>query len=113
MKTLRNKVQLIGNLGMNPEIVRMENGKKLAKFSLATTSYYKSKSGERTKDTQWHNIVAWGATADVIEKYLTKGSQIAVEGKIQYRNYEAKDGTKRYVTEIQLSDFTMLKLKEA
>ena len=108
MNTLRNKVQLIGNLGQNPEVKELNGGKKVAKFSLATNETYRNKAGEKVSDTQWHNLVAWGKTADVIEKYLKKGSEVAIEGKILNRNYTDKEGVKRYVTEIQVSDLLML-----
>jgi single-strand DNA-binding protein len=108
MNTLRNKVQLIGNLGQEPEIVNLEPGKKLAKFSLATNETYKDAKGEKVVDTQWHNIVAWGKTADIIEKYVSKGKEIAIEGKLTSRSYEAKDGDKRYVTEVVCSELLML-----
>jgi single-strand DNA-binding protein len=108
MNTLRNKVQLIGNLGQEPEIVNLEPGKKLAKFSLATNETYKNAKGEKVVDTQWHNIVAWGKTADIIEKYVSKGKEIAIEGKLTSRSYEAKDGNKRYVTEVVCSELLML-----
>jgi len=112
MNTLRNKVQLIGNLGQNPEVKELNGGKKVAKFSLATNETYRNKSGEKITDTQWHNLVAWGKTADIIEKYLKKGSEVAVEGKLLNRNYTDKDGIKRYVTEIQVSDLLMLDKKD-
>src|ERR1051325_5933598 len=102
MNTLRNKVQLIGNLGQNPEVKELNGGKKVAKFSLATNETYRNKAGEKVTDTQWHNLVAWGKTADIIEKYLKKGSEVAVEGKLLNRNYTDKEGVKRYVTEIQV-----------
>ena len=108
MNTLRNKVQLIGNLGQNPEVKELNGGKKVAKFSLATNETYRNKAGEKVTDTQWHNLVAWGKTADVIEKYLKKGSEVAIEGKLLNRNYTDKEGVKRYVTEIQVSDLLML-----
>jgi single-strand DNA-binding protein len=108
MNTLRNKVQLIGNLGQNPEVKELNGGKKVAKFSLATNETYRNKAGEKVTDTQWHNLVAWGKTADVIEKYLKKGSEVAIEGKILNRNYTDKEGVKRYVTEIQVNDLLML-----
>ena len=108
MNNLRNKVQLIGNLGDNPEIVNLDSGKKLAKLSIATNESYKNAQGEIIKDTQWHNLVAWGKTADIIEKYLQKGNEIAVEGKLVNRNYDDKDGNKRYVTEILVNELLML-----
>lgn len=108
MNALKNKVQLIGNLGQDPEIVTMENGTKLAKFSLATTESYKNAKGEKVDDTQWHNIVAWGKTAEIVENYLTKGKQVAVEGKLTHRTYETKEGDKRYITEIRCNELLML-----
>ncbi|MDA9335984.1 single-stranded DNA-binding protein, partial [Flavobacteriaceae bacterium] len=100
MNTLRNKVQLIGNLGNDPEIITLESGKKLAKFSLATNENYKDANGEKQTKTDWHNIVAWNKTADIIEKYVTKGKEIAIDGKLTNRSYETKEGEKRYITEV-------------
>ena len=94
MNTLRNKVQLIGNLGNDPEIITLESGKKLAKFSIATNESYKNSLGEKITDTQWHNVVAWNKTAEIIEKYVTKGNEIAIEGKLTSRSYESKEGEK-------------------
>jgi len=95
MNTLRNKVQLIGNLGNDPEIITLESGKKLAKFSIATNESYKNAMGEKVTDTQWHNIIAWNKTAEIIEKYVTKGNEIAIEGKLTSRSYENKEGEKK------------------
>jgi len=108
MNTLRNKVQLIGNLGNDPEIIDLESGKKLAKLAIATNDSYKNTNGDIVKDTQWHTVVAWGKTAEIIEKYVVKGKEVAIEGKLQNRNYEDKDGIKRYVTEIVCSELLML-----
>lgn len=108
MSTLRNKVQLIGNLGNDPEIVNLESGKKLAKFSIATNESYKNADGEKVTDTQWHNVVAWGKTAEIIEKFVTKGKEIAIEGKLTSRSYDDKDGQKRYVTEVVCNELLML-----
>ncbi|WBX76427.1 single-stranded DNA-binding protein [Tenacibaculum ovolyticum] len=108
MSTLRNKVQLIGNLGNNPEIITLESGKKLAKFSIATNESYKNSEGEKVIDTQWHNVVAWNKTAEIIEKYLQKGSEIAIEGKLTSRSYETSEGEKRYVTEVVCNELLML-----
>lgn len=108
MNTLKNKVQLIGNLGNAPEIVNLESGKKLAKFSIATNEAYKNAQGEKVQDTQWHNLVAWGKTAEIIEKYVNKGSEIAIEGKLTTRSYDDKDGVKRYITEVVVSEVLML-----
>ena len=108
MSTLRNKVQLIGNLGNDPEVISLESGKKLAKFSLATNDSYKNANGDVIKDTQWHQIVAWGKTAEIVEKYLNKGSEVAILGKLQNKSYEDKEGIKRYVTEINCNEILML-----
>ena len=108
MNALRNKVQLIGNLGNNPEIITLESGKKLAKFSIATNESYKNAKGEKVTDTQWHNVVAWNRTAEIIEKYLVKGNEVAIEGKLTSRSYDDKDGNKRYVTEVVINELLML-----
>ncbi|TCK67691.1 single-strand binding protein [Winogradskyella wandonensis] len=108
MNTLRNKVQLIGNLGNDPEIVNLESGKTLAKFSIATNESYKNAQGEKVTDTQWHNIVAWGKTAQIVEKYIGKGKEVAIEGKLTTRSWEDKDGIKRYTTEVVCSELLML-----
>jgi single-strand DNA-binding protein len=108
MKTLRNSVQLIGNLGMDPEVKETENGKKLAKFSLATTETYRNKQGEKVSETQWHNLIIWGGLADIAQKFLKKGKQVAVEGKLTNRNYDDKEGKRRYITEIVVNDLVLL-----
>lgn len=108
MYALKNKVQLIGNLGQNPEIKTLDGGKKLARFNIATNESYRNANGEKIIETQWHNLVAWGKLADIIEKYITKGSEIAVEGKLTYRTYNDKDGNKKYFTEIQVNELLML-----
>lgn len=108
MNALRNKVQLIGNLGMNPEIKTLDGGKKLAKMSIATNETYKNAKGEKVTETQWHHLIAWGKTATVIEKYLSKGSEVAIEGKLINRNYTDKEGVKRYITEIQVNELLMI-----
>jgi single-strand DNA-binding protein len=108
MKTLRNSVQLIGNLGMDPEVKETTNGRKLAKLSLATTETYRNKQGEKVSDTQWHNLIIWGGLADIAQKFLKKGKQIAVEGKLTNRNYDDKEGKHRYITEIIVNDLVML-----
>lgn len=108
MNALKNKVQLIGHLGQDPEIVNLEGGNKLAKFSIATTDSYKNANGEKVDDTQWHNIVAWGKTAEIVENYLIKGKQVAIEGKLNHRSYETKEGDKRYITEVRCNELLML-----
>jgi single-strand DNA-binding protein len=111
MNTLRNKVQLIGNLGQNPEIRTFDNGRSMAKFSIATQDSYRDSSGKKIMQTQWHNIVAWGPIVKTIEKYLIKGTGVAVEGKLTHRAYDDKDGKKKYFTEVVLSDFVLLRGK--
>lgn len=106
MKSLRNSVQLIGRLGKDPELKSFNNSKK-ASFTIATTDSYKNQKGEKIEDTQWHNIVIWGKLAGVAEKYLKKGQEIAVEGKLVHRAYET-NGEKRYITEISVNDLVML-----
>ena len=108
MATIRNKVQLIGNIGTTPEIRTLANGQSFARFSLATNETYTNKDGEKVKETQWHNLVAWGKQAQIIEKYLSKGKEIAIEGKITTRNYEDKNGEKKYFTEIVVNELLML-----
>ena len=104
MNTLKNRVQLIGNVGQDPEIKNLEGGKKLANISLATNDSYTNEKGERITDTQWHRLTAWGNTAELIEKYVNKGKEIAVVGKLTYRSYEDKNGEKRYTTEITINE---------
>ena len=104
MNTLRNKVQLIGNLGNDPEVITLDSGKKLAKFSLATNEYYTDADGQKQTKTQWHNLVAWNKTAELIEKYVNKGKEIAIEGKLTNRSWDDKEGNKRYFTEVVVNE---------
>lgn len=108
MNAIRNKVQLIGNLGQDPEIVTLESGGKLAKFSVATNETYKNAKGEKVTETQWHQVVAWGKTAEIVENFLSKGKEVAVEGKLVHRTYETREGEKRYVTEVRCNELLML-----
>jgi single-strand DNA-binding protein len=108
MNALRNKVQLIGHLGNDPEIVNLESGTKLAKFAIATNETYKNAKGEKVTDTQWHNVVAWGKTAGLVENYLSKGKEVAIEGKLTNRSYETKEGEKRYITEIKCNEILLM-----
>lgn len=108
MSSLKNKVQLIGNLGTDPEIITLDSGKLLAKFTLATNDYYNNANGERVQNTEWHNILAWNKNAEIIEKYVSKGQEIAIEGKLTNRSYEDKEGVKRYITEIVVNELLML-----
>lgn len=111
MANLRNSVQLIGRLGKDPEIKTFDSGRKLATFSIATSETYKNQKGEKVQDTQWHNLIIWGKLADIASKYLKKGSEIAVEGKLVHRMYETAGGEKRYVSEINVNDMVMLSSK--
>ena len=112
MNNLRNKVQLIGNLGMDPEVKQLDGGKKLAKVSIATKDTYKNATGEKVTETQWHNLVAWGKTAEIAEKYLKKGNEVAVEGKLVSRSYTTKEGEKRWVYEVVVHELLMLGAKK-
>lgn len=103
---------LIGNVGKDPEVTVLDSGSKVAKFTLATSERYTDKSGQKQEKTEWHNIVAWGPQADVIEKYVTKGKQLYVEGQIQSRQWE-QDGVKRYATDIRLSSFVFIGSKDS
>ncbi len=111
MNALKNKVQLIGNLGNAPEVKNIEKGRKLAKFSIATNETYYNAKGEKVTETQWHNLVAWGKVAEIAEKYLTKGSEVAIEGKLMNNNYTDKEGNKRYSTEVQVHELLLLGAK--
>ncbi len=106
MKSLRNSVQLIGRLGKDPDVKDFAD-KKRASFSIATTDSYKNQKGEKVEDIQWHNVVIWGKLAGIAEKYLKKGNEVAIEGKLIHRVYET-NGEKRYMTEISVNDFEML-----
>lgn len=108
MSTLKNNVKLIGNVGVAPSITNLDNGKKVARFSLATNEPFKNGKGEKQVDTNWHTLIAWGKAAEVVEKYVTKGKEIAIDGKLVSRSYETKDKEKRYVTEIVVSEILLL-----
>ncbi|MEO6230057.1 MAG: single-stranded DNA-binding protein [Ferruginibacter sp.] len=112
MNALKNKVQLIGNLGNVPEIKNTESGKKLARFSIATNEKFLNSKGEKITETTWHNLVAWGKMADIAEKYLVKGTEVIIEGKLINRTYNDKDGNKKYITEILVNELLMLGNKE-
>ena len=111
MYALKNKVQLIGNLGNTPEVKTLESGKKMARFSVATSESYRNAKGEKVTETQWHNLVAWGKVAEIVEKYLSKGKEVAIEGKLISRSYNDKEGNKKYITEIQVNELLMLGAK--
>ena len=105
-------MNLIGNLGADPEVKELETGRKFARISLATTETFKNQEGEQVKNTQWHNLVAWGPSATFAEKYLKKGNEIAVDGKLTHRSYDDKEGTKKYITEVVVNEFMMLRSRE-
>ena len=103
-----NKVMLIGNLGKDPELKATPGGQSVARFSVATTENWKNQAGEKQSKTEWHNIVVWGKQAEIAEKYLRKGKQVMVEGRIQYREYTDQAGVKKFFTEIRCDNFVML-----
>jgi len=108
MNTLRNHVQLIGNVGKDVELKTVSNGNFVANFSLATNEYYKNNKGEKVKETQWHNIVIWGKQAELASKLLHKGTEVCLQGKLMHRSYEGQDGNTKYVSEIKVSEFMKL-----
>jgi single-strand DNA-binding protein len=108
MNALRNKVQLIGHVGNDPEIKIFEGGRKLANLTLATHESYNNDKGEKVDETQWHRVVAWGKTAEIFEKYVNKGKEIAVEGKLTHRSYDDKNGEKCYITEVVVNEVLLL-----
>ena len=105
---MRNKVQLIGNLGTNPEVITTASGKKMVKLFIATNEYYRNEKGERESKTQWHNVVVWGKTAKIAEDFLQKGKEVAIEGRLNHRTYEDKDGKTVYVTDIVANELVLL-----
>ena len=108
MSTLKNQVQLIGNVGQEPQVTILENGKKVARISLATNENYKNSKGEKQTNTDWHHLVAWEKVASLIEEYVFTGKEIAVQGKLSSRSYEDKEGVKRHVTEVIVSEILFL-----
>ena len=112
MNAIKNQVQLIGNLGKDVQLLSLDGGRKLAKFTLATNSFYKNKEGEKVQETQWHNCTVWGKKAETMEQMLRKGSEVIVHGKLTYTNYVDKEGIKRYNSEIVVQDFMTLSKKD-
>ena len=108
MNAIKNRVQLIGNVGNDPEIKNLDGGKKLANLTIATNDSYKNDKGEKVEQTEWHKVVAWGKTVELIEKYVTKGLQIGIEGKLTHRSYDDKNGEKRYITEVVVNEVLLL-----
>ncbi|MFS4467491.1 single-stranded DNA-binding protein [Maribacter sp. 2210JD10-5] len=111
MSTIRNHVQLIGNIGQDPTITNLDSGKKVARFSMATNEYYKDAKGEKQTDTNWHTVVAWGKTAEIVENYCHKGKEVGVTGKLKTRSYTTDDGNQRYVTEVEANEILLLGAK--
>jgi len=105
---MKNSVQLIGNVGQEPEIKTLETGRKLANITIATNDVYYKENGDKVEKTEWHRVTAWGKTADIIEKYVTKGKEVAVEGKLTHRSYDDKEGNKRYITEVVINEILLL-----
>ena len=112
MTNLRNSVQLIGRLGMDPETKTFGDNKSKVRFSIATSEYYNDKDGERQEETQWHNVVAYGRTAEIAEKYLKKGQEIAIRGKLTHRSWDDKDGNTNYITEVVANEIVMFEKKK-
>ena len=108
MNAIKNKVQLIGNVGQEPEIKTFDGGKKVANITIATNDHFINEKGEKVEQTEWHRVTAWGKVADIIEKYVTKGKEVALEGKLTHRSYDDKDGVKRYITEVVAHDILLL-----
>ena len=113
MNSIRNQVQLIGHLGKNPELKTFENDKKMVRFTLATNESYKDQKGEKQTITQWHNVIAWGKIAENIQLMAQKGSELAIQGKLTYRQYTDKEGVEKYVTEVVAQEFFKIGKKEA
>jgi single-strand DNA-binding protein len=107
MNTMKNRVQLIGHVGNDPEVKTFEGG-KVANLTIATNDSYTNKKGEKVEQTEWHRLVAWDKNAEIIEKFVTKGKEIAIEGKLTSRSYDDKDGNKRYITEVVINDIMLL-----
>ncbi|HLN96453.1 MAG TPA: single-stranded DNA-binding protein [Flavobacterium sp.] len=108
MNALKNRVQLIGHVGGDPEVKDFEKGRKRAVLNLATNDVYKNDKGEKVEETQWHRVIAWGKPAEIIEKYVNKGKEIAIEGKLTHKTYEDKNGERRFLTEVVVSELLLL-----
>ena len=104
---MKNKVQLIGHVGQDPEIKQLESG-RVANFTIATNDSYTNAKGEKVEQTEWHRVSAWGKTVEIIEQLLKKGSHVAIEGKLTHRSYDDKDGNKRYITEVVANELVLL-----
>lgn len=109
MNSLKNSIQLIGRLGKDPEIIHLTSGKTLAKVSLATNEYYRNAKGEKQSSTSWHNCIAWGKTAQIMETLLKKGKEVAIRGKLTYQHFEDKNGNKRYLPQVVVNEFVLIR----
>lgn len=105
---IKNHVQLVGRLGKDPEVRHLESGQVVANFPLATSEFYNDRKGQKIEDTQWHNLVAWGKVAELIEKYVTKGKEVAITGRLTNRSWEQQDGNTRYITEVVVQDVLLM-----
>ena len=112
MNNLKNRVSLIGNLGIDPQIREVSNGRKMARFTLATSETYRNSKGDKVTETQWHNIVAWGNQAVYAESYMEKGQQVAIDGKLTHREYKDVKDEKRYITEVVVNEILILKYRD-
>ncbi|TDO95409.1 single-stranded DNA-binding protein [Flavobacterium sp. 245] len=108
MNAMKNRVQLIGNVGNDPEIKTLESGKKLAHLTIATNEIYRNDKGEKVTQTEWHRVTAWGKTAEIIEKFVVKGKEVALEGKLTHKSYDDKNGEKKYITEVVVNEILLL-----
>jgi single-strand DNA-binding protein len=108
MNAMKNRVQLIGNAGNDPEVKILESGKKLAYLTIATNEIYRNDKGEKVEQTEWHRVTAWGKTAEIIEKFVVKGKEIAIDGKLTHRSYDDKNGEKKYITEVVVNEILLL-----
>jgi len=108
MNALRNSVRLIGHLGDDPKVRKLDSGRTVANFSVATNEIYRDSEGNKQSETTWHRLVAWGKQAEIVENYVKKGSEVAIEGKLANRTWEDKNGEKQYTTEIVVNSILML-----
>ncbi|MGN7812838.1 MULTISPECIES: single-stranded DNA-binding protein [Flavobacterium] len=108
MNAMKNRVQLIGNAGNDPEVKTLESGKKLAHLTIATNEIYRNDKGEKVEQTEWHRVTAWGKTAEIIEKFVVKGKEVAIDGKLTHRSYDDKNGEKKYITEVVVNEILLL-----
>lgn len=108
MNAIRNRVQLIGHVGAEPQVKNFDNGKKIATISIATLEVYTNEKGEKVENTEWHRVTAWGKVAEIIEKYVIKGKEVAIDGKLTHRSYEDENGDKRYITEVVANEILLI-----